>query len=335
MTDPSLTARQTTEPVPQSLRDAEAAADALITQASESQNTVVTPQAAPVTTPTQAPVPTQVPVQQVPINTNQDRNFEAMYRSLKGKYDKEVHADVAALQAQYDSDRTMIHNLMDQVNRLTSALEKGQAPAAPAEPAANTQPLPGKLNPEDFTHYGEEIVSLVKVNNTLVDRLGQVDPNITARLDSLDSKFSANETMSFKTRLTELVPEWEGFNKDKGFIDWSVNNLAPFSSETMNALLNKHFKAGDLERTAEIFNSYKSHISTADPLINEYTLENQIVPDTTNAVLTPEGEKIPLVTEQELEAAAKRYQSNTTPQNEAEYERLYKLHMEQQNRQAA
>src|SRR5215471_1284508 len=172
-------------------------------------------------------------------------DWEHRYRSLQGKYDREI-----------PQMRAQIQSLEGLIATMRTAPPPPQLP--PPETVRNINPV---IPEEDVQAYGPELVEASR-------RWARAE--VRAELDQLHSEISTlrqgqtrQEAQASTNRLeSELSQDpdlgngvWQRLNHDANYIQW-LQEVDPFSGVTRYVMLNHAYQNGDASRTAAFFKAY-------------------------------------------------------------------------------
>lgn len=184
--------------------------------------------------------------------SNEDENsptYAQRWRSLQGTYN--------ATKSQLSEAAQRIANL----EQLVSSIQTAQTTPAPQAAAKSA------LTAEDATEYGADMVDFVRrAARDETAPLAQALLAIQRQLDSLqgiapvvqrvvESQAQTQEERFF-ARLTERVADWPQVNDNPSFHEWLMNP-DPMTGITPQTYLVDAQKAFDVERVANIFNTWK------------------------------------------------------------------------------
>lgn len=219
---------------------------------------------APPATPSepQPPAEPATPEPVAPAAPAVDPELEALkqrFASLEGKY----RAEVPRLQAANK-------DLQTRLDAAHAALEAVRTPTPPAAPQA---PL---VTEKDTETFGADLIDLIsrkaeelwapreaafKAENEMLRRkISEFESSVTTVVKS--QEVSAHEI--YISKLTAAVPDWEAINVDPGFLAW-LGEADPMSGLTRQQYIDNAYRAGDVERTAVIFNAWKTKVAAAQP----------------------------------------------------------------------
>lgn len=174
-------------------------------------------------------------------------DWEQRYRTLQGKYDREVPAlrgDVATMRSQLET--------------LSAQLTAKPAPAAPE---------PVTIPDADKEVYGEDLVTATRrwaraevagELETLKSQLAEVkQATTTVQQDNAQSRAQQlhQNTMNGLDAHPEIGRTWRTVNVDDNFISW-LQQDDPFTGGPRMKLLSDAFGRGDVNRTAAFFKAF-------------------------------------------------------------------------------
>jgi hypothetical protein len=166
------------------------------------------------------------------------------YKTLKGKYDKEVprlHQELRQLRDENAFMRSKLELLEQMV------IQKSQSQPSDTSEQESGDPEIEQLK-EDFPEIYRAITKLLeRVTKKVVtkDEIKQVEDKVT------QATFQ-----TFYNKLDTLVPDWRTLNEDPDFLAW-LNDRDPFTGRTKLELLRLAYQEGDADRVAIFFNEYK------------------------------------------------------------------------------
>jgi hypothetical protein len=165
--------------------------------------------------------------------------WEARYRTLQGKYDREIP------------------QLRGQVGNLESLLATMRTVSPPAAPPT---PLATQIPEEDVTAYGPELIdsarrwAAAELAPTVQDLRNQIE-----QLKGQQAKSAVEKTQDrvkiALDRDPELAPYWEQLDTDPNFIRW-LQEIDEYSGVSRQVMLNHAYASGDAIRTGRFFKRY-------------------------------------------------------------------------------
>lgn len=218
------------------------------------------------------------PVPPTPPAPPTDDQWRHRYLTLEGKYKAEVprlHQQVKDLSAQ----------LAEAIAKIETVTTR-----TPEPPKART-PL---VTDKDAETYGSDLLDLIKrqAQEMFADReaelLKTID-RVVADNEALKQKFAtvtksqeATGQQVYLSKLTQLVPDWETINADPAFLTW-LGEVEGLSGMPRQAFLDDAFSAADANRTAAIFNAFKS-TRPAAPVPPRSDVQRQVTPGKSKSV---------------------------------------------------
>ena len=234
--------------------------------AAEAVPPVVTPPVAEVVPPVVPPVtpPTPVP----PVTTDQTPNYEHMYNSLKGRYDKQE------LELRNMSTR------MDEMSRLMATMT-----VVPDTPAPSKRSKEKLVTEKDATEYGAEFIDVARrIARDVINE--ELDP-IDQRLDQFGRQVqtvSQVTTLSAQDKMLQqmdaAVPNWRLQNNDENFKAWLALPDA-YSGAIRQTMLTQAYNRNEASRVIAFFKGFLD-------------AEAATAPQATEPAVTPEGNKTTL-----------------------------------------
>lgn len=206
----------------------------------------------PAPTPEAAKVEPEKTPTPVPAATGGE-NFEHMYNSLKGRYDK-----------QDDTIRQLNHELgmmRQQMEQLRSS-----AAAQPARTAENTFK---KLTDEEREAYGSDFidVSARAAEEKLlpeIERLKAQLAELGGKVDNTASMTHTEKQQRMYDHLDSKLPDWRKINRDPKFIAWA-NLRDPFSGAIRITMMNEAHNSYDAARVLNFFQGFLRDEAIVDP----------------------------------------------------------------------
>jgi len=197
--------------------------------------------------------------------TDQDQpvqdDFEQKYKVLKGKYDKEVNADVEALQERIKVAEQSSGDLNARVSELTNLLSLVQE--------KKTAPKPKKV--KDELIEAKSFLSAEEIAKYEDAGYDESDLNILTLLahrsaqKSVEPIKSGMEKMAQSTAISETDRFWDGFNKafpnkeelhNEPEFNKFMASKAPYLNGTRQQVLEAAAKRLDLDTVVEVYNDY-------------------------------------------------------------------------------
>lgn len=212
-----------------------------------------TPEPAPTPEPTNTTVVTDPPAPPAePVVDWQQR-----YRTLQGKYDREVPAL-----------RGDVNTLRSQVETLTAQLEAAKTVTPP--------PAPSKVPDADVETYGEDLVTATRrwaraevagELEALRAQLAEVKQTTTTVQQETAQTRATTQLQTMLTQLDahpEIGKTWRQVNDDPAFMTW-LEQVDPFTGGPRMGLLRDAFGRSDVHRTAAFFKAYAQEHTALQP----------------------------------------------------------------------
>lgn len=241
--------------IPDSVRRAAAAADAIHAQAyGPTDPPPVDPNAAPAATPTAATPPAavdpnapinivaapapQLQPQPQPQTPPAEVNWEHRYLSMEGRY-KQAAQTIGSMQGQ-------MSELGNELVRTQQLLNQ----RGPNEPDVTANSF---LTPEDEANFGKDLIDFVQ-------RAAKTAVN--PQLQHLENKTEQDRRLALKaaqaamyTQLVGVVPNWEAINDNPRFMTWlRLPDL--YSGRIRQQMLNEAFQAANAPRVIAFFQGF-------------------------------------------------------------------------------
>ena len=189
-------------------------------------------------------------------NADGTPNWEARFRSLKGRYDATERRTRETLE-QYDQ------RMREMSQQLSSATR---------------QPLPGEnmgdqpprfITQKEIEDYGADLIDVIKraAAETVMPMLKPIATEVgtmRARVESTENESGKQFLSRMHGTMDQRVPGWQDLNKDPKFIDW-VRRPDVYSGLNRQELLQKAWYAGDSNRVAAFFEGYLAEEAAVDP----------------------------------------------------------------------
>lgn len=222
--------------------------------------------AAPAVAPTASPAPEPAPTPQPAPTPAPGENWEARYRSMKGRYDTEV----PDLQAREKALSSRVTQLTEQVQALAKA---------------TTKPEPAAVDPRDAQQFGEDMVEMVQrnarqIHDALRTEFGQLTGQFETRIKALEDRVvgvakRTEQTLedTFYSTLESQVPDWKEVNASQAWLKW-LGETDPVYGLPRQAALDVAFQRQDAPRVVNIFKEFRSAQKGKVPP----SLESQVAP---------------------------------------------------------
>lgn len=236
--------------------------------------------------PLEAPIEPEVKKEEV-IEEAPKEDYEQKYKTLKGKYDREI----PALQEELERVRGTVDNLNALIVELNTGKKIGTEEPVKEKPAIKA------VNPADFEDYGDEVVGLANTVNTLLGELDDIKTkfgDVQNDVGSVKNTVAKTAEEKFEDALTQLVPDWKTKDKDMGWKQW-LSEADEFSGIERQQLLMTAYGKRDAKSVANFFNTYFKKDDEPKPEHKEeHPLEEQVIPKSISASTDnlPKGEMV-------------------------------------------
>lgn len=209
--------------------------------------------------------------------------WEAKYRTLQGMY----NAELPRAKRERDELQARLDAALNEVRQLREAV---------AGQEEDTQ----YITDEDSEVFGEDMVDLTqraakqeaaKYSREAAQLRNDVE-RLKEQLGQVSKTTYQNTQQQYLNRLSELVPDWEQQNTDKGFLRW-LDEPDPLVGGTRKQALDEAYNSLNARRTAEIFMAYRNAGSPRPQLSRaQMELQKQVAPTGRGTTLMPsEGTK--------------------------------------------
>jgi hypothetical protein len=194
------------------------------------------------------------PIQEPPAQDAQPpAEWEQRYRTLQGKYDREI----PQMRAQVQSLENLIATMRT-------------APPPPQMPAPESVPAYSPVSEEDQQAYGPELIEASRrwargeVQAELNELRGEIR-NLRAGQDRQTAQTATNRLERELDSDPELANgNWQRLNHDPNFIQW-LQEIDPFSGVSRYVMLNHAYSGGDADRTGRFFKAYMREHTDRNP----------------------------------------------------------------------
>lgn len=228
--------------------------------------------------PVQEQVPAPIPVQEqghqpelpleTPVQPTRPDEWVQRYKTLQGKYDREV---------------PQLRGQVQSLEQLIAAMRT--APPAPPPTASLTTQVPE----EDVVAYGPELIG--SAQNWSEARMAPHVDRLDRRMHDLEQQLSEQNALTARERLErefdldpELAPHWQRLNHDQDFMNW-LREPDPFSGRPRQLMLNDACAQGDAVRTGRFFKAYLEHTAPRQlPAYQTQTPSSTVVAGSGNLV---------------------------------------------------
>lgn len=207
------------------------------------------------TPPPQEPAPPQAPSLTPSVASGeppegQPEDWQQKYLTLKGKFDSEV--------PRLSQDLRTAYGQINELNGRLMAVEQGQQP----QPQPQPQPEVTLITDEDIENYGPELTDFIKraataVAQTMTAEVRAENQQLREQLQQVGAGMANVEANRYFSDLTQLVPDFREINVHPAFLQW-LGEVDPVAGVSRQVFLNTAYEARDVQRTATIFNSFKT-----------------------------------------------------------------------------
>lgn len=234
--------------VQQQVDDADAFVAQISGQTTENVETTQNPDPQPVAD--DPPQPVSQEPQPKPVSED---TWERKYLTLKGMYD----AEVPRLHAQTRELNQQVQTLIAE-----TALIKAQQASAPPSSKSTL------ITEQDKEAFGSDLLDLIdraaeqkvsEIRNHNAELLSEIK-DLKSKLGNVSDRQVVSDKDRFLASLGKQVPDWETLNVDTGFLNW-LAQVDPVYGLPRQYGLNNAYEAFDADRTAAIFNQYKSMVA--------------------------------------------------------------------------
>lgn len=208
-----------------------------------------------VTEPTHEPTPAPTPEPTPQPTPAPQQDWEHKYRTLQGVFNAQRSA--------WDAEKNAFEARI-------AALEQAARQAQVAQPAAPTV----NLTDADVETFGPELVEAIHRQASAIaeriveQRIAEVKPALqqaTEQVQSVARQVSQTADERFFGELAKLVPDWQEVNADSRWLDW-LDQADPLSGLPRQAMLNDARAKLDYQRTARMFQVFKTEAGIAAPV---------------------------------------------------------------------
>lgn len=214
---------------------------------------------------------------------SESEKWEAKYRTLQGMYNAELpraKRERDELQAKLDAAMNEVRQLRESIatqEEDTQYITDEDSEVFGSDMVDLTQ----RAAKQEAARYSREAAQLRNDVEQLKEQLGRVRESTIQ-----------NTQQQYLNRLTEMVPDWERQNTDKGFLNW-LDEADPLVGGTRKQALDEAFNSLNARRTADIFLAYRNAGSPRPQLTRaQQELSKQVAPSGRSTVLMPsEGTK--------------------------------------------
>lgn len=235
---------------------------------------------------------TEVTEQQEPTQDTTEK-WEAKYRTLQGMYNAEL--------PRMKQERDALQSRLDSVTQELQTLRQ-----AVAQDEVDTQ----YITEEDSEVFGSDMVDLTqRAAKQEAAKYSLEAAQLRNDVEQLKAQLGAVQQASYQTarqqylnRLSELVPNWEAQNTDRGFLDW-LDEQDPLVNGSRKQALDEAFNSLNAKRTADIFLAYRNSGSPQPRLTRaQQELQKQVAPSRRSSAPMPSGEAKRVFTQEDIAA---------------------------------
>lgn len=244
--------------------------------------------------------------------------------TLEGKYSAEMQRMSTIVEAQQKT-------IEEQAATIKSLQEN---PVPPIGEGTTVTPLL-ELETEDFKGYGDEMVDLVNLVNSLTKQNAMLKDQLSSRptgdnkelnelrtqVGGLVEETARSKRDAYYRALDAQVPDWEQINISSEFSKW-VDQVEPIIGVPRRAILQRANQNLDAARVIAIFRAFKS-VGAQPAVIPEERdpLEGEAIPDDAGANKDPGANQSPAITVEDLKKAERDHiQGRIT---EKEFNKIY------------
>lgn len=253
------------------------------------------------------------------IKPDQDAaQWKHKFDSMQGKY----NAEVPQLRAEIAQLNETIKNLNDIiVNLKPQKIEAGEETHADVTPQES-------LNESDFEDYGDEVVTLAKKVNALIEENQTLRTELKntrgeiavfgETVDSVSETVKSATQKSFEAELRALVPNFLEINAMQKWLEW-LGQTDEWDTVWRQQRLDEAYATGDARKVASFFKRFGQEAGVKIPGSNgkpkkKANLDDQIEPDTSVGSQEISGDHgfKPVTRKQYMKAAQQRNRGEIT-----------------------
>lgn len=227
---------------------------------------------------TQQPQP-GAPVEVQPDAAGVEHDWKERFSKLKTSRDATIHQQ----RQQMDEMRAQLQGMQEQL----ANKEVDDLKASVTSPVSSGE----ILTEDEITLMGEENLAIISkiVNHVVgvrVQDLIQYQDKRQQAADTQRQQEAAQQSEaqqranSFKSKLTELVPDWIELDNDPAFNIWATETDEVSGTKRLDLMISA-FQTHDVVRVAEFYNMFKATLNPPDPR------GNQLLPDTSRSAPPP------------------------------------------------
>ncbi len=274
--------------MPQAVKDAEARANALILEQAKQREGTPAEEATP-PAPEQTPVveetvtETPTTVEQPPVAAQPAEDFEAKYKVLKGKYDKEVPELASQVTFLIKKVGALEAALAEKANQ--TATEPTRTEAAPEPPSDPTSDPKVKYFTTEYPDIYEATDALVQVRARAIAKavFSEEFEKLNRRLTAIEQGAVQKTKESFYEALNNAHPNWEEIQASA---EWSKFLATPdeFSGIPRWQLVKDAYDKLDAARVIRFFDAFTNKgasRSSSSPSPSTSKIESRVAPGRT------------------------------------------------------
>lgn len=176
-----------------------------------------------------------------------DNQYKQRYDTLQGKYNAEV-----------PRFRQQVTDLLEQNRQLAQMLQSNQGSTGAKGPEETKTTSKGSLLTDDeVSEYGPDFIDVIRRIAREEVAVGRRD--IEGRVENVTQQVQMSAKDRFESKLTELVPDWEKWNVDQGFLTW-LSDPDELSGIRRFDLFDQAAQAMDAKRVSKYFDAYKTKV---------------------------------------------------------------------------
>lgn len=209
--------------------------------------------------------------------------WEQKYNTLYGKYSAEVPR-------LYDHVKLLTSQLQSATQQIDELKKQVQAPAT-----QQGQQQSRLVTEEDEQAFGADLVDVIRrgarqeAQSMISTREAELIKQLQAmeqRLASLTQTQGVSLREQYDAKLAQAVPDWRTIDTDQRWLQW-LSQTDPLTGVMRQALLDDAYQKMDVQRTAAIFNAFKSLVgigaNQTQQTQSRRELERQVAPQTSRA----------------------------------------------------
>jgi len=171
--------------------------------------------------------------------------WEQRYKTLKGKYDKEV---------------PVLHSSLKQLQEEVQAI-KDAAVSKKADKKAILEE--DKAEDPDIKYLEEEFPDIHKAVAKMLESKKKVDPEIDQRLQQVETRVTVSDKERFIKDLTDSCNDWTDIRDDERFTEW-LNEVDDLTGAPRFQLAVLAQQSLDGKRLAKFYNRFKAEVLKSD-----------------------------------------------------------------------